>query len=237
VALSARVDDLASTAGDEGLRRICSWLFATDERTRADLVVRTVEACARHAEASGEFARECAWAVRIAALYPGDIGVMIALLLNRVTLDAGQAIYLPAGNLHAYLGGVGLEIMANSDNVIRGGLTPKHVDAGELLRVLTFADGPVDLLEPRGRGPEQVYEAPASEFRLSRITLGGEDFRADDRRGPEILLCTEGEASVAPTDGPTSPLPKGASLFVPANAGVYGVTGAGTVFRATVGTL
>jgi mannose-6-phosphate isomerase len=245
-ALAVHADELERAAGAEGLRRVCSRLFATDERARAELVGATTAACARHAEATGEFARECAWAVRIAALYPGDVGVMIALLLNRLTLDAGQAIYLPAGNLHAYLGGVGLEIMANSDNVIRGGLTPKHVDAGELLRVLTFADGPVEVLAPRGDGAginptdvsvEQFYDAPASEFRLSRIALRGTALRIDDRRGPEILLCTEGEAAVASSEGPANSLPRGASLFVPASGSVYTMTGRATVFRATVGSL
>jgi mannose-6-phosphate isomerase len=152
-------------------------------------------------------------------------------------LESGQAIYLPAGNLHAYLGGVGLEIMANSDNVIRGGLTPKHVDVAELLRVLTFADGLVDVVMPEGNGPEQIYVTPASEFRLSRVTLESSNFTARERRGPEILLCTEGSAAVSALDGLSSPLPRGASLFVPASAGAYSLTGAGTVFRATVGAL
>jgi mannose-6-phosphate isomerase len=162
---------------------------------------------------------------------------MIALLLNRVTLEAGQAIYLPAGNLHAYLGGVGLEIMANSDNVIRGGLTPKHVDVPELLRTLTFADGPVDVVLPRSEGAEQIYDTPAAEFRLSRIALRDSTFRVERRRGAEILLCTEGSVSVSPGEGPASPLSKGASVFVSAGAGAYVVTGSGTVFRATVGAL
>jgi mannose-6-phosphate isomerase len=236
-ALSGRAAALLREAGPEGLRDLCSRLFAVRDPERSELVAATVATCSRHAGAGGEFARECGWAVRIAAMYPGDIGVVIALLLNQLTLEVGQAIYLPAGNLHAYLGGVGLEIMANSDNVIRGGLTPKHVDVGELLRILSFDDGPVDVVLPRGDGPERIYETPASEFRLSCITLGDSVYRSGERRGAEILLCTEGAVSITHAAGPASALPRGASVFVPASAGAYVVSGAGTVFRATVGML
>ena len=83
--------------------------------------------------------------------YPGDAGVLAALLLNRVSLAPGEAIFLPAGNLHTYLHGVGLEVMANSDNVLRGGLTPKHVDVPELLRVLDFTPTTEETLRPATR--------------------------------------------------------------------------------------
>ena len=79
-----------------------------------------------------------ALAADLAAHYPGDPGVLVALLLNHVRLAPGEAIWMPAGNLHAYLRGAGVEMMAASDNVLRGGLTPKRVDVDELLRVLRF---------------------------------------------------------------------------------------------------
>src|SRR6201999_3884389 len=87
---------------------------------------------------SGEFAAEAKTVLELGERYPGDAGVLAALLLNRISLAPGETIFLTAGNLHAYLRGVGVEIMANSDNVLRGGLTPKHVDVPELLRVLDF---------------------------------------------------------------------------------------------------
>jgi mannose-6-phosphate isomerase len=118
--------------------------------------------------------------------------------------------------------------------VIRGGLTPKHVDVVELLRVLTFADGPMDLVAPRGDGTERVYATPASEFCLSRIELRRSDFRADERHGPDILLCTEGIVNVA-ARGASLSLEKGTSVFVPARDGSYEARGEGTLFRATVG--
>jgi mannose-6-phosphate isomerase len=219
-----------------GMRALFSWLMGTDGEARSSLVAATLAACQLHVEGRGAFSAECDWATRLGAAYPGDIGVVVALLLNLVVLQQGQAIYLPAGNLHAYLHGVGIEIMANSDNVLRGGLTPKHVDVPELLRVLTFTDGPVTVLTPRTDGVEEVYDTPAAEFRLSHIDLDADRvFRAANRRGPEILLCMSGAVTACATDGLSCELHKGESIFVPASSGTYDVSGTGSVFRATVG--
>ena len=135
--------------------------------------------------------------------YPGDAGVLASLLLNRLTLRPGEGIYLPAGNLHAYLHGVGIEVMANSDNVLRGGLTPKHVDVPELLRVLDFTPASEATLRPKTSqdGMEIVYETPAPEFSVSVLGIDGEllghEVDAPSRHdGPQILLCTEGSAVV-----------------------------------------
>jgi mannose-6-phosphate isomerase len=92
--------------------------------------------------------RELATVRLLAEEYPGDPGIVVSLLLNQVSLSRGEALYLPAGNIHAYLHGVGIELMAASDNVLRGGLTPKHVDVPELLAVLDFTDAAVPLVEP-----------------------------------------------------------------------------------------
>jgi len=174
--------------------------------------------------------------VRLATLYPGDIGVAIALLLNLVRLDPGQAVYLPAGNLHAYLTGTGIEIMANSDNVIRGGLTAKPVDTAELLRILVFEARPIEVVVPRAQGPEAIYEASAAEFRLSRVSVRASGGPVKlDRRGPEILLCTEGSVTATVRGASPQSLRKGGSAFVPANAPAYVLEGVGTLYRATVG--
>ncbi|GAA3177504.1 hypothetical protein GCM10020255_069520 [Rhodococcus baikonurensis] len=113
-------------------------------------------------------------ALELSEAYPGDAGVLAALLLNRVTLEPGQGLFLAAGNLHAYLHGLAVEIMANSDNVLRGGLTPKHVDVPELLRVLDFVGADIEVLDPApssGRSGSGRYEyvTPAPEFRLTRL--------------------------------------------------------------------
>jgi mannose-6-phosphate isomerase len=198
----------------------------------AGAVDATVRACAAH---RGPFLRECAWALRLARLYPGDAGVVSALLLNNLRLEPGEAIYLGAGNLHAYLEGVGVEIMASSDNVLRGGLTKKHVDVPELMRVLDFADGPVAPIRPHDAGGvdgrEKVYDTPAPEFRLSVFpALAGVVGRTT--AGPEILLVTRGTATLR-AGGTALALARGASAYVPASTGSYVLEGDATVYRAT----
>jgi mannose-6-phosphate isomerase len=199
-------------------------LMTTPVGERPRIVDATLAACARP---GGSFPRERALAGRLASLYPGDIGVVSALLLELVHLEPGEAIYLGAGNLHAYLEGTGIEIMASSDNVLRGGLTKKHVDVPELLRVLDFGGGPAKVLRPRAIDEhEAVYDTPAREFRLSKIRVSGSLERTVS--GPEILLTTEGSVHAGDVV-----LPKGASVFVPAETRRYTLTGDAMLFRAT----
>ncbi|MDO4910275.1 MAG: mannose-6-phosphate isomerase, class I [Corynebacterium sp.] len=126
--------------------------------------------------------------------YPGDVGVLGALLLNKVNLEPGEALYLDAGQLHAYVHGLGVEIMANSDNVLRGGLTSKHVDVPELARVLRFVtnDDPRVVSEADSTLPEQGthYPVPIDEFDISRYEVSGPV--AVDHDGPQIILATKG---------------------------------------------
>jgi mannose-6-phosphate isomerase len=154
-----------------------------------------------------------------------------ALLLNLLRLEVGEAIYLPAGNLHAYLGGTGVEIMASSDNVLRGGLTPKHVNVPELLRVLDFEPLSVAPLTPTPQGREQIYETPAREFRLSYIDLDGSGLDVAIG-GPEIWLVTSGRAELA-RDGSLLTLDRCRSAFVSPGAPLR-VGGSGRIFRASV---
>ena len=183
-------------------------------------VAAVEEACARSDDPS------CVWAVKLAALYPGDAGVVTSLLLNLVVMQPGEALFLDAGNLHAYLDGTGVEIMASSDNVLRGGLTKKHVDVPELVRILKFEDGPHPAIRPKGTGPERVFETPAAEFRLSVIDVAAPlELTAT---GPEILLCTEGAVRADDVL-----LRRGSSGFVAGTTGRYRVDGTGVVYRAT----
>jgi mannose-6-phosphate isomerase len=125
--------------------------------------------------------------------YPGDPGIVIAMLLNHVHLQRGQALYLPAGNMHAYIRGLGIELMAASDNVLRGGLTTKHVDVDELLSVVIPTVLPAPLLEPIVPTPGlELFRPDVPDFELARIT--GEidpDFALELTR-PAIAVCTEG---------------------------------------------
>ena len=126
--------------------------------------------------------------------YPGDAGVVTALLLNLVHLKPGEALFLGAGSLHAYLGGTGVEIMANSDNVLRGGLTTKHIDIPTLLEVVDARP-----IEPVVQRPALVrgiasYDTPVPEFLLDRLDLDG----SASVLGPAILLCTDGAVDAGP---------------------------------------
>ena len=195
--------------------------------------------CARHD--GGPFAPGLRWAERIAALYPGDPGIVVSLLLEVLELAPGQGVFLPAGNLHAYLSGVGIEIMASSDNVLRGGLTPKHVDVPELLATLDFSAPRTRPLSPPD-ARETVWDtrAGAREFLLSRVHVTPDTPFATAVTGPEILLCTEGEARIrSGVPGATEPirtvaLPRGAAAFVPDSDGDYVLEGEASVFRARV---
>ena len=228
------------TAPDhEGLRVAFRSIMMMSKEEGAAVVRALVRACeTRGTATTTRFSHEYRWAARLDALYPGDVGVVSALMLNLVRLAPGEAIYLGAGNLHAYLGGVGIELMASSDNVLRGGLTRKHVDVPELMRVLDFTSGPVTPLlpEPLASG-ERAYLTPAKEFRLSVIDLTRGAVERRTVHGPEILLCTEGSAVIAPGDGsPDVTLARGRSAFVPAATERYELRAGenGALYRASV---
>ncbi|MDR2102221.1 MAG: mannose-6-phosphate isomerase, class I [Treponema sp.] len=157
-------------------------------------------------------------------LYPEDPAVISPLYLNLIHLAAGEAVYLPPGVLHAYIRGFGVELMANSDNVLRGGLTPKHIDPGELLRILNFsAEGPV-IIRPSMAGDDPrcsffQYPAPCREFSLS--VLQSRNGRGSiPEKGPLILIVTEGQAALSGDDrGETMLLDQGEAAFIPAREG------------------
>src|SRR4029079_8168928 len=155
-----------------------------------DVLVPAVIEGAIHYLQSGQkqFAAEAKTVLELGERYPGDAGVLASMLLNRISLRAGEGIYLPAGNLHAYLHGVGVEVMANSDNVLRGGLTPKHVDVPELLRVLDFHAGPPPVLTGVADGGWVRYDTPAEEFLLRRCAATSGQVPVPEG-GPRILLC------------------------------------------------
>ena len=207
-----------------GLSALFRRLMTLPKDTGAALVAGVVSACRQRPVPS--FEAECSTAAALADEYPGDVGVVGALLLNLVQLAPGEALALGPGNLHAYLSGVGVEVMANSDNVLRGGLTPKHVDVPALLEVLDFSSGPAPVLRPSGT-PEAVYETPFPDFRLSRLTV--REPLTLKRRSADILLCTAGAVAVGGVV-----LERGQSGFCAFDEGPLQLSGDGTLFRATV---
>nr|WP_205861317.1 mannose-6-phosphate isomerase, class I [Planosporangium flavigriseum] len=170
-------------------------------------------------------------AVALGERYPGDIGVVVALLLNQVRLAPGEAIWLPAGNLHAYLRGTGVEIMAASDNVLRGGLTPKHVDVPELLRVLRFEVLADPVVRPREVAPGLVsWPVPVDEFVLHRADLDGGEVTLPGH-GPRVVLCLRGEVRV--DDGAGELVLTGGQAAFGAAGHTATVSGTGQVYQAT----
>jgi mannose-6-phosphate isomerase len=166
-------------------------------------------------------------AAALASKYPGDPGVVLALLLNHVHLRPGEAVFMPAGNLHAYLRGTGVEIMAASDNVLRGGLTPKRVDAAELMRVLRYEVLADPVTHPEPIGPGLVaWRPPVAEFALYRAIPAGRPVTLPGD-GPRIVLCVAGTADLG-----SSTLRSGEAAFVPAGDPPVVVSGDTTVFQA-----
>ncbi|MFE7975040.1 mannose-6-phosphate isomerase, class I [Streptomyces shenzhenensis] len=221
--LKPYVDLLHAHPEDAALREVLTAILTADRDEMAHTVAQAATACARlggdHAPYAG-----------IAHHYPGDPGVIAAMLLNHVRLQPGEALFLGAGIPHAYLSGLGVEIMANSDNVLRCGLTPKHVDVPELLRIVRFEPGDPGVLRPEASPDgEEVYETPIDEFRLSRYVLPAGGTTHDlTLPTPQILLCTAGSVRTGEHE-----LTPGRSVFVPA-AEKAEASGTGTLFRATV---
>ena len=230
---------LSGQPDEHGTRALFSSLITIPPSTLGPLLADVLAACVRRVqrgtEIGTEFDAEYRTALALGERYPGDPGVLASLLLNRITLQPGQALYLPGGNLHAYLAGVGIEIMANSDNVLRGGLTPKHVDVGELMKVLDFGPGDQPILHGDPGAPgEWVYRTPAPEFRLSRIEPGPDGLEIT-HAGPQVLLVVDGTIEVTDGRGRTVSVPRGRSLWIGAHEGPVRVVGSGTAFRATDG--
>jgi mannose-6-phosphate isomerase len=213
--LAGHAELLAAQPDADGLRALFTTWITLPQAVLDTLVPALQEGCVGLAGGDGEFSTEARTALELSERYPGDAGVLAALLLNRVTIEPGEALYLPAGNLHAYLSGAGIELMANSDNVLRGGLTPKHVDVPELLRVLDFEATPPPIVVGKPDGDWIRYDTPAEEFLLRRfdaVAEAGGPVPVPDG-GPRILLCTAGSARVRSLGGELE-IARGASVWL-----------------------
>ncbi|MGH3693198.1 MAG: mannose-6-phosphate isomerase, class I [Pseudonocardiaceae bacterium] len=239
---------LAAESNADGLRMLfTTWITMPEPAVKA-LLPQILDACVallRRRDPRGVpsqgFRPECRVVLELAEAYPGDVGVLAALLLNDIVLAPGEGMYLPAGNLHSYLSGTGVEISANSDNVLRGGLTAKHMDVPELLRVLDFSYGELPVQRGERLGPhETVYRTPAEEFQLTRLDWADGESTPYVLRSPapQILLCTRGSAELVSPDGARVSLCRGGSVWLAAtDPDVMVCPGAGPVqlFRAQPG--
>ena len=216
-----------------GMKQFFQTLMTMDRQSQKQVV----EDAVNRAQPVKEEDRAYQWMIDLNQEYPGDVGVFSPIILNLICLEQGQAMFLPAGTLHAYLEGVGIELMANSDNVLRGGLTPKHVDIQELLNVLNFEEGDISMLNTRRINPcEHQYERFAEEFALSVITVKtGRDDYISDKKSIEILLCTDGDAVVADfAENKSVHIKKGMSILIPAAVKKYSIKGEAVFYKAAV---
>lgn len=211
----------------EVLRKALRWLLG-----RTDIAAEVTDAAisgAGRVPKGGPWHVDLVWLHRIAAVHPHDPGAVAALLLNHVVLEPGQGIFLGAGNLHSYLRGAGVEVMAASDNVVRGGLTNKHVDVDELLAIVDPTPQPVFVQVPQGRA--HTFDAPVPDFALTRVLVDGE-VRLDVD-GPETVLVTDGRLVLEPRGGERLTVGPGESVWVPAADERYTARGRGVLYRTT----
>ena len=238
------IDLLAGESDADGLRALFTTWITAPQPDLDVLVPAVIDGAIGYVRsAATEFGAEAKTVLELGERYPGDAGVLASLLLNRISLGPGDAIYLPAGNLHAYLQGMAVEVMANSDNVLRGGLTPKHVDVPELLRILDFTPAPESSLRPEitWDGPEFLYGTPFEEFALSCLWLDGEYLghqvdAAVHHEGPQILLCVKGSVVIHAKSSSLT-LDRGQAAWVAADDGPirFLADASAELFRATVG--
>ncbi|WP_130178165.1 mannose-6-phosphate isomerase, class I [Cryobacterium sp. SO1] len=261
-ALDATMDDPQPAAllglenrlvGDEAIHDVVDWLLRDGRGGDTGEVSWLVERVVTLAEQAAflieggarvSFAAEFDMVRSLSAAYPGDPGIVISLLTNLVSLKRGEVLFLPAGNIHAYLSGLGVEVMAASDNVLRGGLSPKHIDVDELLDVLDFAPLPVPYLAPELQADGvAVYRPDVPDFELAHISVpadasttesgqGGVPMRQVTLTGPAIAICTAGRFLVAGATSSIS-LARGESVYITPDEGTVTFAGSGEVFLAT----
>lgn len=215
---------------DAALAAVIGWLLSDGADAARDVIAAAVSA------SSDEFAAELALARTLDAAFPGDPGIVVALLMNLVTLHRGEGLFVPAGVLHAYLEGLGVELMAASDNVLRGGLTPKHVDPAELVSVLDATPGLPPVIRPREvAAGVRRYDVPVADFALLAVSPSGEgvDIALE---GPAIAVATAGSPAVAGlASDDAAVLAPGAAVLVTPNEGGLRVSGSGELFVALPG--
>lgn len=231
--LEGEIKELRNKPDSRGLKSFFQALMTMSRRRQKQIIDDALKNAQKLSQENQVFK----WMINLQHEYPDDIGIFAPILLNLVCLEPGQAMFLPAGELHAYLDGVGIELMANSDNVLRGGLTPKHVDVSALLHVLNFKERKIDILPKELiNGCEEIYHSQAEEFILSIIMVkNGTSYASPAKRSVEIVLCTEGKATITDMEkGDIIILVKGSSIIIPAAVAEYCLDGEATLYKASV---
>ncbi len=225
-ALQTEIDAFCLQPADVTLKA----LFAASLRLQGDVrreTVATLLATAQQRQNEAAFAE----VLCLAAFYPEDMGLFAPLLLNVITLQPGEAMFLYARTPHAYLQGVGLEAMASSDNVLRAGLTPKHMDIDALLANVDFVAKPASelLMRPMVLGPVSDYPIPVADFSFTLVNLT-QNLLESETSTALILFCVNGHAGIT-ANGKTLTLQAGESCFVPAAVAGFAVSGEGQLVQ------
>lgn len=215
---------LSSRPNNHGIYEVYDSLTSRPSNDLQEIIAQVASRARSYIDTLGmkaHWAVEAATAHDLALRYPTDPGVLAALLLNRVSLERGQAIFLGAGQLHAYLRGTAVEVMANSDNVLRGGLTAKHVDARELKRILSYSPSrhPAESADAVTNGiiTEKHYRSRVQDFSLSCLEMpGGLSGYKYSPKGPEILLSAAGSIEIRASGAPSTIGP-GEAMWIPAS--------------------
>ena len=231
--LKRELDNLQMQPNSLGLKKFFQAMMTMDRKQQKRIIADAIT----NAQKFKNNDQTYKWMIDLHNEYPADIGVFAPILLNLTCLKPGEAMFLPAGELHAYLNGIGIELMANSDNVLRGGLTSKHVDVPELLNALTFEERELNILSKEEINEcEGVYFSRAEEFFLSIISVrDGKAYNSSTNRSVEILLCTNGDATITDLDkNDKIDLTRGRSIIIPAVLEKYRIEGKATLFKAAV---
>lgn len=228
--------ELQKDPSENSLKNLFSDLMNLSSKEKAEFVNSLVRKTSNKTPRTENEKLIFKWIIKFSRKYPADIGIFAPILLNVIKLQPGEALYLDAGILHAYLNGAGIEIMANSDNVLRGGLTPKHIDVPELLKTLTFRNGKVDIIIPEQKGiNEFVYKTPAREFELSFLKISKKNhFQMKETKCSQILLCTKGNSEISWNSNKNLKVKKGESIFISADNNDLIIKGNGEFYRAAV---
>lgn len=228
------VSQLRAQPSPEGIREVTDRLLSPHTTPAAPQVEATVAAMSDRLQAGvSPSVRVDRVVTSLARQYPGDAGAVVAAMLNPVSLRPGEVLFTPPGGIHAYVSGLGVEIMANSDNVLRAGLTEKHVDCQELLNCLDYVAAPPVRIAPEWvTDSTQVFYAPVDDFELSVTKLG--DPQLLPGHGGRIMLCIEGEAILSDAETDQLRLLPGQAVFVRADKTPVYASGHGVVMQSDI---
>jgi len=226
--------NLITRISEDKLREFFEWILGLKRRQKDKVRSNILRAAMLRRGCDHPSALAIEWICQLDHYYPEDIGIFAPLVMNTIRLQRGETIYMDAGILHAYLQGSGLEIMANSDNVLRCALTGKHIDAVELMKIASFKPVYPHYIRPEMQGMEEVYVTPAPEFRLSHLNISN-SIRFNSLNSAQIILVTEGSLTITPEIGDPVILKQGQSAFISKTAISCQLTGKANFYRVQAG--